>query len=262
MKTHLTKALFIPAIFISFLHFNESITIPLGTKTCIIKYTENPNAVATLLSLHDDENTAVEAFNSLPQDISFNLFEISQAENGQRNLVYGLKDKICDFDPNRIFSSEGINKTFDSNYPKEFKLDIEKFGKDLLKKYKARNNSKYIISVHNNKDGYGGDNGTASIIHYKKGVNATDVFGSKGEDTDDYFVVTEQEDFNKLKSLNKNVVLEPDNPSDDGSLSVYCKKQKIPYINIESQHKHKEIQAEMMKTVFLLLKDKIPLKNI
>lgn len=256
MKTQLTKTLFIPTIFISALSFNEPVILPLGTKTCILTYTENPNAIATLLSIHDDENTAVEAFHNLPKEISFNLFEVSQTGNGKRKLLYRINDKIFDFDPNRIFSSEGINKSFGANYPNEFKQDLEKFGKDLIKEFNSKNTNKYIIAVHNNTDGYDGENKTASIIHYKKDKNAKDVFKAKGIDPDDYFVVTEQEDFDKLKNLNKNVALEPDNPKDDGSLSVYCKKNKIPYINIEAQHYHKDIQAEMMKIVFELLKDK------
>ncbi|MCD1116821.1 hypothetical protein [Chryseobacterium turcicum] len=256
MKTQFIRLLFIPAVFICNLNHNEPFTLPLGTKSCNIIYTENPIAIATLLSLHDDENTAIEAFHSLPKEVSFSLLEVSQVGNGKRNLIFGLKDQIYEFDPNRVFSTEGINRTFNSKYPKEFKIGLEKFGKDLLKEFSTKNKNKYIIAVHNNMDGYGGNNGTASIINYKKGVNAKDVFSAKGVDPDDYFVVTEQEDFDKLKNLNKNVALETDKPTDDGSLSVYCKENKIPYINIEAQNEHKDIQIEMMKIVFELLKEK------
>lgn len=237
------------------------ISFMLGTKSCNVKYSANANAVATLLALHDDENTAIEAFNNLPKDIIFNLFELNQS--GERKLTYQLIGKNYKFDPNRIFSDEGINSELEKSYgeyvPEELNKGIQDFSIEMLKAFTVKNPSRYIISIHNNKNGYGGIKGTASILHYSKGKNANDVYISNGklaDDLDDYFVVTQQSDFNTLKNLNKNVALEIENPKDDGSLSIYCRKNNIPYINIEAEISHMHQQIAMMKIVYRLVKAK------
>jgi hypothetical protein len=45
------------------------------------------------------------------------------------------------------------------------------------------------------------------------------------------------------------VVLQHHRPQDDGSLSVYAAKKKIPYINIEALHGHLDEQIRMLETL-------------
>lgn len=257
MKKTLISALLINVVLITAFTSNTDISFRLGAKTCTVKYQENKKGIATLLSLHDNENTAIEAFNSLPKEISFNLFEIRQAN--ERWLAYRTNKKDYFFDPNRIFSKPGIDSTLKkcnegtAIFPTAVTIQIKNFSDNLLKTLSARNPSKYIISIHNNTN-----NGTLSLIDYIKPnkyyKEAEDVFMAEGKDLDDFFLVTELNDFNYLKALNENVVLQSDNPNDDGSLSVYCGKNKIPYINIEAEEGHKNQQMSMLEIIYSLLR--------
>ena len=53
------------------------------------------------------------------------------------------------------------------------------------------------------------------------------------------------------------MVLQSINAIDDGSLSIYCQKNKLQYINIEAQHGQKEQQIKMLKETYSLIKSKI-----
>jgi hypothetical protein len=51
------------------------------------------------------------------------------------------------------------------------------------------------------------------------------------------------------------VVLQSANAIDDGSLSIYCQKNKLPYINIEAQHGQKAEQIKMLQETYSLIKN-------
>ena len=258
MKKILISALLINFAIITAFTLKTDIPFRLGTNTCTVKYKQN-NGVATLLSLHDNENTAIDAFNNLPKEISFNLFEIHQ--QNLRTLACRINNKNYLFDPNRIFSQTGIKSTLEkcnqgtSTFPLEVTSQIKDFSDDLLKEFTTRNPSKYIVSIHNNTNG-----APLSITDYikpnKYHTEASDVFKAQEKDPDDFFLVTELKDFDYLKALNENVVLQNDNPTDDGSLSVYCRKNNIPYINIEAENDHKAQQTNMLKIIHKLLKSR------
>jgi D-alanyl-D-alanine dipeptidase len=53
-----------------------------------------------------------------------------------------------------------------------------------------------------------------------------------------------------------NVVLQDNRQvTDDGSLSVYCGKWGIPYVNVEAQHEHLEQQLQMLKVLLRIIAD-------
>jgi len=257
MKKILISALLLNLAIITAFTLNSDISFKLGAKICTAKFKENKEGIATLLSLHDNENTAIDAFNDLPKDTSFNLFEIHQ--NNVRTLTCNIKNKNYEFDPNRIFSDIGIDSTLKKSnsgvtkFPAAVISQIKTFSDELLKAYGARNQNAYTISIHNNTN-----EGALSLTDYikpnKYHQEAKAVFRAEGKDLDDFFLVTALNDFNYLKGLGENVVLQSDNPTDDGSLSVYCAKNKIPYINIEAENGHKTEQLAMLKIVYGLLK--------
>jgi hypothetical protein len=75
-------------------------------------------------------------------------------------------------------------------------------------------------------------------------------------DVDDFFFVTDKNIFKFLKEKNQNVALQDNvNVTDDGSLSVYCGKNKIPYINVESEHGHFREQTRMLEILQEITKD-------
>lgn len=227
---------------------NTDIVFSLGKDNCVLKQHRKPGAVATLVNLHDNENTAIEAYQSLPDNLNLNLLEIEQA--GNRLLKYKWGNKAYSFDPNRIFSKTAISKTLAANnktYPTQLADKVNQFAEELLKQFTGNNKEKYLIALHNNTDG------NFSISTYQGSDNTGKIFINKNLDPDDFFIVTLEQDFEKLRSENQNVVLQSINAEDDGSLSVYCQKNGIPFINIEAQHSHREPQAKMIQLVYNLL---------
>ena len=103
-----------------------------------------------------------------------------------------------------------------------------------------KNSSKYIIAIHNNT------NGEFSAKSFNNYSHAAKVYISKSKDPDDFFIVTQLPDFIFFKRHNQNVVLQSKSAADDGSLSIYCQKNRIPYINVEAQYGHKKQQILML----------------
>ncbi|MBK7099776.1 MAG: hypothetical protein IPH58_17615 [Sphingobacteriales bacterium] len=117
----------------------------------------------------------------------------------------------------------------------------------MLKMFRSKIQNGYIVALHNNTDS------SYSILSYLNAKDAEDVYINENEDIDDFFFVTARSEFEYFKSLGRNVVLQSEEVKDDGSLSVYCQNNGIPYINIEAQHGHLQEQAEMIKEILVFL---------
>jgi hypothetical protein len=231
---------------------NDDIIFQLGKRACQIYKHGKSNTLASFVALHDNEKTNIEAFLSIkdiPDDII--LFEVRQT--GEKLIKYEMDNKDYLFDPNRIFTETGIAKTlanYNTVFPRQLNEKVRSFADSLLSIIIPQINGKYIVAIHNNTDG------NFSALTYKNSKDANDVFISQNEDTDDFFIVTNRADFDYLKSLNQNVVLQSENAEDDGSLSIYCQKKGIPYINIEAQHGHKDKQVKMIEMALSLIKNR------
>ena len=219
----------------------ESMTFKLGTVKCTLRIYPKKKAIASIIALHENENTCMQAFFALPDTCPFALFEMMQA--GNRLIKFEYNNLSYYFDPNRIFSNAGIKETlkkYNKSYPESLILKIRKFSDTLLHILPGENAGQYIIALHNNTEaGF-------SVKSYLNSPDATQVFVCKTQDADDFFIVTELKDFSFLKNENQNVVLQSKSAMDDGSLSIYCGKKNIPYINIEAQNGHAKKQTDML----------------
>lgn len=232
--------------------YDSEITFNLGNKTCKISTTGQDEKLAKFISLHDNENTSVEAFlevkSSLP---NCRLYELKQSE--ERLLKYEIKGKNYLFDPNRIFSSIGIKGTilkYNQSHPKELENGLSVFADNLLRTIDLKNPNCYVVAIHNNT------NNDFSVLSFKNSKDADDVYINSNEDIDNFFIVTIKADFNYFKAKKRNVVLQSVNAIDDGSLSIYCQKNKLHYINIEAQHGQREQQIKMLQETYSLIKSK------
>lgn len=240
--------------------------IKIGDRYCTVKFTEEENAVVTLISLHDKENTAIEAYKMLPKEIKLNLLELKHNEK-ERNVFFNYNGVNFNFDPNRIFTEKGIDSTLISNnigkkITKELIAEVTRFSKQLLSAIKKSKKGEYIIAAHNNNDGKEGK-GSVSILNYssKDHLDSKDIdevhLSTSGMDEDDFVLVTQKSDFDFFKSRDVNVALYKTKPTDnDGSMSFYCITHNIPYINIEAQHGHIKEQTELIKMTYKLLNSK------
>jgi hypothetical protein len=235
-----TWLLFILNIFIGFRE-PKSVVLKLGNTACKILVHKKAGNVATLIALHENENTCLRAFNAISKSSAFVLYSISQ--KGNRLLEFKEKNKVYHFDPNRIFSRTGIIKTlkkYNTSYPKNIINKIVAFSNKILEVTTIKNSSKYVIGIHNNTNG----NFSAKSFNYYS--RAAKIYISKTRDPDDFFLVTQLSDFIFFKSKNQNVVFQSEAAADDGSLSIYCQKNRIPYINVEAQFGHKKQQIRML----------------
>jgi hypothetical protein len=149
----------------------------------------------------------------------------------------------------RIFTAEGARRTLAklSRRTPEAGRAVERFAGELLSIY-AIERADVVIALHNNTEGQ------YSALSYEKGAiygsDASAVFLKEGNDPDDFFFVTEAAVFDALRRRGHNVVLQDNRGvTDDGSLSVYCGRAGVRYINVEAQQGHREQQAAMIEAL-------------
>jgi len=242
----------ISLIVLTSLSYERENTFNLGTKACKLSITGQDDKFGKFISLHDNENTSVEAFTSIKTSLpGCKLFELKQ--NEERLISYEMKGKDYLFDPNRIFSKIGIKSTL-AKYNKSIPIEVENgialFADSLLATMKINNTKSYIVAIHNNT------NNDFSILSYKNSNDADEVYVNSSTDIDNFFIVTAKTDFDYFKVNKRNVVLQSKNAIDDGSLSIYCQKNKLNYINVEVQHGQKEEQVKMIQEAYSLIKFK------
>lgn len=198
----------------------------------------------TCCNMHDDENTSVAAAEQVLAKRGGRLIELRHT--GERNIVFRLGHSRYEFDPNRIFTSQGVSRTLaEFSRPDPAACDAtEKFGQHLVRAY-GGTKAAAMIALHNNRDG------GFSAISYEPGGSlereAAAVSDSVGSDPDDFFFVTDRRLYDALAVTRWRVVLQDNTrATDDGSLSVYCARHAIPYINVEAQEGHRTIQESML----------------
>ncbi|MFT5171530.1 MAG: hypothetical protein ACI9BD_001307 [Candidatus Marinamargulisbacteria bacterium] len=206
----------------------------------------------TFVNLHDNEETAVRATLKFLKTSPGELIQLRHS--GNRRIKFTFRRQTYSFDPNSMFSPAGIKKSLRDHgaYSESAHEKIFLFVNHFLSYLQPLSNKKNLIAVHNNTDGL------YSINSYIKGhylaKEASRVFLGQGRDPDNFFLVTKAAHYNYLKAKKYNVILQNNqNATDDGSLSVFCGRNRFPYINIEVQHGHNKTQLAMIQTVAQML---------
>jgi hypothetical protein len=231
------------------------IIFPLGTNSCKLTYKGDQNRFATFIALHENETASVAAYldiaSSLPNTALFRLNQF-----GQRNLRYKTNDNTYHFDPNRIFSLVGIKNTLlklnpnVKSIPLEVEEGIKRFSDSLLSIFRPELDSGYLVAIHNNT------NNNFSVRSYVNSKNVIATYVNSDEDIDNFYIVNTLSDFEYFKSINRNVACQNEEGLDDGSLSIYCTKNNIRYINIEVEMGNVNKHREMIQEVYSLFKQK------
>lgn len=198
----------------------------------------------TLINVHENETTSIEA---ALEHVRANGGRVIHLEHsGERNITFSIGDSTFVVDPNRIYTDEGIRATLEnlSTYSPDAHDAVRAFSDSLLSVLDLEG-LPVVVTVHNNTDE------NYSILSYAEdGEYAADAqftYVDAGKDEDDFFFITEADWFSGIRSAGFNVVVQ-DNAqvTDDGSLSVLCGQRGIPYVNVEAQHGHFEIQVQML----------------
>ncbi len=223
---------------------DTTINYSLGDDAVWIKIFEGIPQSFIIINLHENEATSILAAKDIVNRVGGKFIFLSQ--KGERNISFKLGGNEYSFDPNRIFTREGIRKSLSNlgNYSFEAEEEVNKFAEFLLSE--LTKDSLFIIAVHNNTDGSYSIN--SFFNQYNQDVS--NVYRNKSEDPDDFFFVVREEDFEYLKSKGFNVVLQDNqNVRDDGSLSVFCGRNNIPYINVETQVGKYQKQIQMLEEI-------------
>lgn len=219
-------------------------TIPIR----IQQYGDGSNIV--FINLHDDEITSVDAARRILEEHGGMLIEIEN--NAQRNIRFRLGQHFYKIDPNRIFSKEGIKKSLEQLGRTSAKAidEASKLGDRILELIPAGNEC--IIALHNNTPGL------FSALEYtngnKRAADSKTVYINPEQDADDFFLTTDNALYEKLAGKGYNTILQDNkNCTEDGSLSVYCGKKNIRYVNCETEHGKTEQYYQMIKALLLVL---------
>lgn len=223
-------------LFIAISAYAADVQIKVGDEAVTI-HTIKQGQGKVFLHLHQNETTALQAAKAVVAKENGTI--ITLQHSGQRNIVFRLQGTRYEFDPNRIFTDVGIQKTL-SQFGPYNKLAHEEVRK-LANKLKEIIPPGKIIAVHNNK--------SYSLKDYLPGhsleKDACALNYQNKSHFRNFFLVTKEKDFQRLKDLNFNSVLQSEQATDDGSLSVYLASSD--YINVEAGYNQLAEQIKMLQ---------------
>ena len=232
-----------------------SIPYELGSSTINITRINSGQGGYVFFNMHENENTSIKAGKKFLRHHAGIIYYLEHS--GDRNIAFRLNEQEYTFDPNRIYTDEGIRLTLSrfGDYDDAGHQAVRDFANYLLDVIKV-DDLPIVLALHNN-----GPEGYSSSSYLPGGPYENDaaaVFQETGVDADDFFFVTDSLIYTQLASARQNVVLQNNTAAtDDGSLSVYCGQRLIPYVNLEAQHRHKKEQYIMFQTLNKLLEKQI-----
>ena len=207
------------------------------------------NSKVTYFAPHANE---LDSFKAAKKMINKHGGRLIAFSNKYRQISFSLGDKKYAFNANRCFSDEGIKTTLEKwgqnekyvGYSEEAHEAVRQFAKSLIKELLA-NQPGTIVGVHNNLNG-------EKLA--EKEMDIGDIHSNPEHDSDDFFLVIDKKHFDYLKNKNYNVILESEDADDDGSFSVYCRENCIPYVNVEAEYGHLKEQMVMLKELREMIK--------
>jgi hypothetical protein len=217
--------------------------IPLGSERIEFFVEGDPSVKSPLVvSLHRNENTAFPVVREILASEPGRFIGIRTPGERRLNLKGG--SRAFSIDPNRLFSLAGIEADLRkfSFFKEEIAREIETFAAEYVKRTGIAP-GRVVIAVHNNTDG------GYSLESYRKGgaeeAAAAEVHRVEAIDPDDFMLVTHPRHFNVILQDNAGA-------PDDGSLSVYCGKRGVDYLNVEAEFGSREEQERMLRAAFAL----------
>ena len=204
--------------------------------TTVVILQENNGPGKTFIHVHQNEVTALKAARQVIRLKGGGI--ITLVHPGGRNISFTLKGKRYEFDPNRIYTDEGIKKTLTEygNYDVGAHKLVRKFAGEITKLLPSGK----IIAVHNNesyslKDYLPGN-------HLEKDVSLINY--NKENFYRNFYFLTNMSDFTRLTKMNFNGVLQSTNATDDGSLSIFLADRN--FINVEAGYSELTQQIDML----------------
>ncbi len=208
----------------------------LGRTPVIIRH-EDYGPGKVFVHVHANETTALTAARHIARRQGGHI--ITLVHEKKRDVTFKYHGKHYTFDPNRIYTRQGIRKTLRVHHCQNRQAEkiIAKFAKTFLSEIPAGK----VVAVHNNA-GY-------SLLDYlpkhSLAHDAEEVYYNKPyESYRNFFLVTKAPDFYRYKIMGYNVVQQAHDVTDDGSLSVALSHRT--YVNVEAGFKQLTRQIRML----------------
>lgn len=246
--------------------------ILLGKNTIYLDVFEKVGEMITYVHVHENETTSLEAGKILLEEKGGKLITLvhSQDTLKNRNITFEHNNSWYQFDPNRIYtkndsvllSSIRVIKGKGQVTQKVIAM-VRNLSNQIWAEVK---DAPLIIALHNNKNEPAKlvpkylflsdiQPESFSIVSYIKkfdvesGSNKSceDIYINPRKNNSEFFIVTEKRDFSMLYKKRYSVVLQNEDPVDDGSMSVFAKKNNIRYVNSEAKQGRLDEQLEMLR---------------
>jgi len=228
---------------------NEAISGDITITKYINEYIDESIKKTVFIAPHPDE---LAAHSLLPNQVketaeSVGITVTSSLEKRNLRLQHNNHNQPIFFDPNRIYTNKGIERTLHTlnrHLPKqvaeEVTVEIQKIRDHILETVTDQN-TKLVVALHTNTPGRYGVNS------YRK----SEMFGqalvaniNKQQGNDYFFLTNSKPIYDKLADGPYAVVLEK-SEDDDGSLSQFCTQAEQDYINIEALDNDDEVMSQM-----------------
>ena len=217
----------------------ETCVVPLGDSTVTIERIANGSG-KTFVHVHQNEVTAKQAALRVIKANGGSLLTLHH-EGGGRNIVFHVRSVRYEFDPNRIYTERGISKTL--NMYSQDTPQAHAAVRRLAERIKAWLPEGKIIAVHNNSRyswrDYCPGHPLASNLRLMSRPHA--------DSMTNFYLVTQEQDYRRLKHLPVNSILQVRHPVDDGSLSVYLASRR--YVNVEAGFDQLAEQIKLLQEV-------------
>lgn len=260
--------------------------LSLGDSKIAVNVYNNPKRLITFLVLHHNEQTGLNLVKDKILKEGGRLIEVvaCNGDNPYRYLNFTAAEESYLVDPNRIFTEkfkyprdDVANELAGEKLPETVVPLVKKFRDGLLRiifpnstrsrQFLLRRSEPFLVAVHNN--GSDSDTDIDSAGNWKE-VNSEKVQKIDEADKDDFFLVTDipnnslnlYQHFSGIKQNGLpvfNVAAQKSQKEDilngdDGSLSIYCGINGIPYINVEAERGHDTEQSVMLDEIIKLVR--------
>jgi hypothetical protein len=225
------------------------------------------------IHVHENEVASLKSGLDFIEKYGGKLVTIQHSKNGvNRNITFTHKGSEYQFDPNRIYSKnkDVVRKALKSKeknvqYFDEAFSNILSLSETIWGELK---NASYLISLHNNnnfcaqcvrKGWFGrelvdpsyniGSYMKTCDIETESSISAEEIYMNPKINNSEFFIVTVKSDFDFISKEKFNVVLQNQEPFDDGSMSVFALKNGMRYMNAEAKHGKVIEQSAMLQLI-------------
>lgn len=220
---------------------------------------------------HDDENAATEASLRIIGKYGGKLVELRNSglrDTESRYITFHYRGFLVKVDPNRMFSRdrEVMDYQIDLHLKREFFFQSLFTSRKKVREYTRERvgmltdsllrfleGYTYIIAVHNN---WSTTPASFNLTSYfdpcsAEGMSASKYHYARNYRPSEFYIVTDEEIYERVKKAGMSVVLQVPCPDDDGSFSVYAAYEGLNYLNCEVKRDFPDLQYEMLEKVLL-----------